>query len=192
VVHVPHEDRALAVERLVADRDLTEVHPFDDADVIAGQGTAALELADEVGGLDVILTPIGGGGLLSGTTIVALSRGITPMGVEPVAVDDAFRSLRDGVRHSATGNISVGDGLLTGIGALPFEILRQAGTSIVLVTDDEMISAMRLFATRMKIVVEPSGATVLAALLRHRETFAGLAVGAIVSGGNVELSQLAG
>ncbi len=192
VVHVPHEDRALAVERLVADRNLTEVHPFDNADVIAGQGTAALELADEVGGLDVILTPIGGGGLLSGTTIVALSRGITPMGVEPAAVDDAFRSLRDGVRHSATGNISVGDGLLTGIGALPFEILRQAGTSIVLVTDDEMLSAMRLFATRMKIVVEPSAATVLAALLRHREIFAGLAVGAIVSGGNVELSQLAG
>jgi threonine dehydratase len=112
------------------------------------------------------------------------------MGVEPELVDDAYRSLRDGVRQPATGNISVGDGLLTGIGAIPFAILSGSGTKIVLVSDAEMIDAMRTFATRMKIVVEPSGATVLAALLRHHKVFSGLKVAAIISGGNVELSRL--
>jgi threonine dehydratase len=179
VVPVPHRERASTVEQLVADHGLTEVHPFEDLNVIAGQPD-----------IDVILTPIGGGGLLSGSTVVATSRGITAIGVEPELVDDAYRSLRDGERQPATGNMSIGDGLLTGIGALAFDILRSAETSILLVTDDEMREAMKLFATRMKIVVEPSGATVLAALLRHKDVFSGLRVGAIISGGNVELSQL--
>jgi threonine dehydratase len=190
VVPVPHPERASAVEELVAAHGLTEVHPFEDLNVIAGQGTAALELIDDVPNIDVILTPIGGGGLLSGSTVVATSRGIRTIGVEPERVDDAHRSLRDGVRQPATGNMSIGDGLLTGIGAFAFEILRSAETSILLVTDEEMREAMKLFATRMKIVVEPSGATVLAALLRHGDIFSGLRVGAIISGGNVELSQL--
>jgi threonine dehydratase len=192
VVHVPHPERASTVEQLVADHGLTEVHPFEDLNVIAGQGTAALELIDAVPDIDVILTPIGGGGLLSGSTVVATSRGITAIGVEPELVDDAYRSLRDGVRRPATGNMSIGDGLLTGIGAFAFEILRSTETSILLVTDEEMCDAMKLFATRMKIVVEPSGATVLAALLRHEDVFSGLRVGAIISGGNVELSRFGG
>lgn len=191
IVEVPHEDRTTTVDRLVAERGLTLVHPFDDVDVIAGQGTAALELTDDVEGLDIVLTPIGGGGLLSGSTVVAVARGIRAVGVEPELVDDAYQSLRDGVRHPATGNISIGDGLLTGIGEIPFEILRKAGTSILLVDDNELLAAMKIFATRMKLVVEPSGATVLAALIRYPEVFAGLAVGAIISGGNVELSQFA-
>ncbi len=190
VVPVPHAERASTVEQLVAEHGLTEVHPFEDLNVIAGQGTAALELTDDVPDIDVILTPIGGGGLLSASTVVPSSHGITAIGVEPELVDDAYRSLRDGVRQPATGNMSIGDGLLTGVGALAFEILRSAATSILLVTDDEMSEAMELFATRMKIVVEPSGATVLAALLRHQDVFTGLRVGAIISGGNVELSQL--
>jgi threonine dehydratase len=190
VTIVPHEDRTLAVDRLVAEQGLTLVHPFDDVNVIAGQGTAALELLEDVPDIDVILAPIGGGGLLSGTTVVALAHGVVAMGVEPELVDDSHRSLRNGVRQPATGNISVGDGLLTGIGAIPFAILSGAETKIVLVDDDEMIDAMRTFATRMKIVVEPSGATVLAALIRHHKVFSGLTVGAIISGGNVELSRL--
>lgn len=190
VIAVPHVEREAAVERLISERGLTEVHPFDDVSVIAGQGTAALEFTDDVTDLDVILTPIGGGGLLTGTTLVSRARATLAMGVEPELVDDAYRSLRDGVRHPATGNISIGDGLLTGIGSIAFEILREAETRILLVTDDEITSAMKLFASRMKLLVEPSGATVLAALIRHREVFSGLNVGAIISGGNVELSQL--
>jgi threonine dehydratase/serine racemase len=190
VVTVPHGQREMAVESLVTDRELTEIHPFDDPDVIAGQGTAALELTSQVAGLDLIVTPIGGGGLLSGSTIVAESRGLATVGVEPESVDDAFRSLRDGIRHPATGSISLGDGLLTGIGEIPFAILTEAGTDILLVSDGEMRSAMRQFALRMKLIVEPSGATVLAALLRYHELFAGKKVGAIISGGNVDLSLL--
>lgn len=191
VVQVPHEQRASAVDQLVAEQNLVEVHPFDDVRVIAGQGTAALELLDSVSGLDAVVTPIGGGGLLSGSTIVAGSFGIGTIGAEPELVDDAYRSLRDGKRHPATGKMSIGDGLLTGIGENPFEILRRAETQILLVSEDEIRRAMRLFATRMKLVVEPSGATVLAALLRHSEVFEGRRVGVIISGGNVELSDLA-
>ena len=191
VVPVPHGERATTVAQIVADRGITEVHPFDDVNVIAGQGTAALELTDDVSDLDIVLTPIGGGGLLSGSTLVALSRGIEAVGVEPELVDDAYRSLRDGLRQPATGELSIGDGLLTGIGATAFEILHAAGTRILLVSEEEMRDAMAIFATRMKIVVEPSGATVLAALMRHRDMFQALRVGAIISGGNVELSQLA-
>jgi threonine dehydratase len=189
IVAVPHEERQTEVDRLIQADGLTPVHPYDDRDVIAGQGTAALELTRTVPDLDVIVAPIGGGGLLSGTSIVARSVGVDAIGVEPEIVDDAFRSVRDGVRHPATGKISVGDGLLTGIGELPFDILMEAGTRIVLVSDDEMLSAMQLFATRMKMVVEPSGATVLAAILRYPDVFAGLRVGAIISGGNVSLER---
>jgi threonine dehydratase len=192
IVAVPHEERQATVDRLIQVEGLTPVHPFDNRNVIAGQGTAALELARTVPDLDVIITPIGGGGLLAGTTVVARSLGTKAIGVEPEIVDDAFRSLRDGVRHPATGNISVGDGLLTGIGELPFGILMDAGTRIVLVSDAEMISAMQSFATRMKMVVEPSGATVLAAILRYPEVFSGLRVGAIISGGNVSLERFGG
>jgi threonine dehydratase len=192
VVLVPHVDRETAVEKLVASSGMTVVHPFNDPMVIAGQGTAAAELTSDVPGLDILLTPIGGGGLLSGTTIVAQAHGLTAIGAEPELVDDAYRSLRDGVRYDATGEISVGDGLLTGIGELAFEILSAAGVRILVVSDDEMLDAMRLFASRMKIVVEPSGATVLAALLRYQDVFAGTRVGVVISGGNVPLEVLSG
>ncbi len=190
VVLVPRAERDEVVARLVSEQGLTIVHPFDDRMVIAGQGTAAAELLEDVDDLDVVIAPIGGGGLLSGTTIVAESHGIPAFGAEPELVDDAFRSLRDGVRYPTTGNVSVGDGLLTGIGALPFDILSRAGTEILVVSDDEMIQAMGIFASRMKLVVEPSGATVLAAMLRHKDVFEGKRVGAIISGGNVPLEVL--
>jgi threonine dehydratase len=161
------------------------VHPFDNAAVIAGQATATLELVDEVLDLDLVLAPIGGGGLLAGASIVATEYGMDVIGAEPELVDDSYRSLRDGVRYPATGAISVGDGLLVGIGVIPFAILSEANRTVVTVTDEEIIEAMQALAQRMKLVVEPSGATAVAALIRHSPLFAGKRVGVILSGGNV-------
>ncbi len=191
VVLCPQSERAQTVFRLIAEHDYTEVHPFDDAAIIAGQATATLELVDQVPELDVVLAPIGGGGLLSGASIVAADRGIDVVGAEPEVVDDSFRSLRDGVRYPATGAISVGDGLLVGIGAIPFAILSGANRTVVTVSEDEIINAMRVLAQRTKLVVEPSGATAVAALIRHAPLFAGKRVGVILSGGNVELKRFA-
>ena len=128
--------------------------------------------------------------MLTGATIVALHHGIKAFGAEPEEVDDSFRSLRDGVRYPATGRPSVGDGLLTGIGAIPFEILSQAGTAVLTVSEDEILGAMRMLAERTKLVVEPSGATGVAALLRYAGIFAGMRVGIVLSGGNVLLDLL--
>jgi threonine dehydratase len=188
---VPHGERQDAVDEIVASDGRTVIHPFDDSDVIAGQGTAALELVKDVDDLDIIVAPIGGGGLLSGSALVAQAHGMAAIGAEPELVDDAYRSMRDGFRHPATGALSVGDGLLTGIGALPFSILSALGTKILRVSDDEMLAAMRTHALRMKLLVEPSGATVLASLIRYKDEFAGKRVGAIISGGNVALGHLA-
>jgi len=185
VVFCQQSERAPTVSRLIADHGFTEVHPFDDPVVIAGQATATLELVDEIPDLDVILAPIGGGGLLAGASIVATEIGIDVIGAEPEVVDDSFRSLRDGVRYPATGAISVGDGLLVGIGAIPFAILHGANRTVVTVTEKEIIDAMQTLAQRTKLVVEPSGATAIAALMRHIPLFAGRRVGVILTGGNV-------
>ncbi len=189
VVFCPQSERQQALDEVVAASHATVVHPFDDPAVIAGQGTACLELVAQVGGLDVVVAPIGGGGLLSGTTLVTAHRGIVAIGAEPEIVDDSYRSLRDGIRYPATGAVSVGDGLLTGIGELPFRILSEAGTKILTVSESEITEAMRTVAERTKLVVEPSGATAVAALLRHNDRFSGQRVGIILSGGNVELSR---
>lgn len=183
----PQSERGRVVSELVDRRGLTEVHPFDDPMVIAGQATATLELANQVPDLDLVLTPIGGGGLLSGACLVAGELGFEAMGAEPEIVDDAHRSLRDGVRYGATGAVSVADGLLTGIGSIPFEILHGAGVSVVTVTEREIVEAMRTIAERTKLVVEPSGATAVAALIRYASTFEGRRVGIVLSGGNVSL-----
>jgi threonine dehydratase len=190
IVFAPQPQRELRVADLVNEHGYTVVHPFNDPHVIAGQGTAALELFEDVGNLDVVVTPVGGGGLASGTSVVANALDSTVVGVEPELVDDAFRSLRDGVLYPSTGLRSVGDGLLTGLGPMAFEILGSLGTDIVLVTESEIMDAVELLATRLKLVVEPSGATVLAGLLRHSEQFRGKRVGAILSGGNVDFPSL--
>ncbi len=184
----PQREQILA--DFVAKSGASVVHPFDNPRVIAGQGTATLELIEQVPGLDAVITPIGGGGLLTGATIVALQHGIKAFGAEPEEVDDSFRSLRDGVRYPATGRPSVGDGLLTGIGSIPFEMLSQAGTRVLTVSEDEILGAMRMLAERTKLVVEPSGATGVAAHLRYTETFTGARVGIVLSGGNVLLDLL--
>lgn len=191
VVMCPHAEREATLAEVVATSGATVVHPFDDPRVIAGQGTVALELIRQVPDLDLIITPIGGGGLLSGTTLVASEHGIRTVGAEPAVVDDAFRSLRDGHRYGATGAISVGDGLLTGIGELPFAILSASGTSVVTVSEESILEAMRFVVTRTKHLIEPSSATAFAAVFGDSDFFSGRRVGVVVTGGNVELSRLA-
>lgn len=190
VVLVRRDQRDARVAHIIASDGLTLVHPFNDTAVIAGQATASLELIEDVPDLDVILAPIGGGGLMSGTSLVAAAFGIESVGVEPAIVDDAFRSLRDGIRYPATGELSVGDGLLTGLGEITFAILSAVGIDVVRVSEDEILDAVRMIAMRMKLVVEPSGATVVAALLTDRDRFGGKRVGAILSGGNLDLARL--
>lgn len=185
VVFSTQAERAQTVFRLIDEHGYTEVHPFDNAAVIAGQATATLELVDEVHDLDLVLAPIGGGGLLSGASIVGTEYEVDVIGAEPEVVDDSYRSLRDGVRYPATGAMSVGDGLLVGIGVIPFAILSQANRSVVTVTEDEIIEAVETLAQRTKLVVEPSGATAVAALISHAPLFADKRVGVILSGGNV-------
>lgn len=168
------------------------VHPFDDARVIAGQGTAALELLAAVPGLDAVLTPVGGGGLLSGTAIVVrgLVPGIDIVGAEPRGAADAQASLREGRCITDQHADTICDGLRGHLSPLTFGILRTLGASILDASDAEIAAAMRLLWERLKLVVEPSSAVPLAAILHHPERFRGKRVGVILSGGNVDLDAL--
>ena len=170
------------------------IHPYDDARVIAGQGSVALELLEQAPGLDMIITPVGGGGLLSGTAIVCRERApqLQVLAAEPAGADDAFRSLAAGQLIPQTGPLTIADGLLTSLGDLTWPIIRDHVKQIVLVDDQAIISAMKLIWQRAKLVVEPSGAVPLAAVLgtdfpgRHKD----LRVGIVLSGGNVDLNRL--
>ncbi|HEX4479965.1 MAG TPA: pyridoxal-phosphate dependent enzyme [Rudaea sp.] len=179
-------------ERIARETGATLIHPFTHPHVIAGQGTAARELLEEVPDLDAIVTPIGGGGLIGGTSIVA--RGIKPgirlFGAEPEGASDAFESLRAGERRVDLEPKTISDGLRATIGAINFDLLREFGVEVVMASDAETVAAMRLMWERLKIIVEPSSAVALAAILRNRDRFAGLHVGVIVTGGNVDLDQL--
>ncbi len=191
VVFCAQSQREKTAARVSAERGATVVHPFNDPAVIAGQGTAMIELAEQAGDLDMIIAPIGGGGLLSGTTIsaAALLPTAKVVGAEPEMVDDAYRSLVSGFRQPRVPRPhTVADGLLTGIGEIAFEILLAHGVQIVTVSEDDVISAARFFMERMKLVVEPSGATSLAAA-RIMGIY-GMRVGVIVSGGNTDFSWL--
>lgn len=193
VVFCAQHEREAAGERVRRETGATLIHPFEDPAVIAGQGTAALELVDTVPGLDTVIAPLGGGGLLSGTAIVCAERlpGADIVGAEPLAADDAFRSLRSGVRQPAVENpATLADGLLTRIGATPFAILMALGADAITVSEDAIVAAALFHLTRMKLVVEPSGATPLAALRAQPERFRGKRVGLILSGGNTDLAWL--
>jgi threonine dehydratase len=176
-----------------AETGATLVHPFENAFVIAGQGTAALELLEDVPDLDVIVTPVGGGGLCAGTAVVArhLRPAATLLGAEPLAVDDAARSMTTGVRQPRVdGAKSWADGLMTGLGEPNFELLQQHEVRIVTVGEDAIVAAARDFLERCKLVVEPSAATVLAAARAIAAELAGRRVGLILSGGNTDFRFL--
>jgi threonine dehydratase len=168
------------------------VHPYADVRVIAGQGTAAMELIAESGPLDVLIAPVGGGGLISGCAIAAaaLAPDCKVIAAEPAGAADTFESLQRGSRVGPFVPDTICDGLRTLIGAINFEILRKHGVEVLTVDDDETVAAMRLIWQRMKIIVEPSAAIVLAAVMKQRDRFSGLRVGLILSGGNVDLDAL--
>ena len=186
------EAREATLAQVVAETGASVVHPYNDPRVIAGQGTAALELVEDVPGLDVVMTPVGGGGLLSGTAIsvTALSPATRVVAAEPKGADDAFRSLQEGRIVPSVDPQTVCDGLLTSLGMLTFAIIRARVERIVTVSDAATIAAMRHVWERMKIVIEPSAAVTLGALLEGTLPVSGLRVGVILSGGNVELSAL--
>lgn len=170
----------------------TLVHPYTDPRVIAGQGTAALELLHQAGPLDALITPIGGGGLVGGSAIAAhgLDPAIRVYAAEPEGAPDAYESLRRGERWTAFTPDTICDGLRGTLGEPNFALLRRHAIEVLPVSDAEVIAAMRILWERLKLLVEPSSATVLAALLRHREYFAGRRVGLVLSGGNVDLDAL--
>lgn len=172
------------------ERGMTVIPPYDHPDIVAGQGTAALELLEDVGSLDVVQAPCGGGGLLSGTAIAAkgFHAGCRVVGVEPELADDATRSFRTGTLHTTNNPATIADGLRTPyLGKITFPLIQQHVDDMVTVTEAEIVATMRFMWTRMKLVVEPSGAVALAPLLRGAAAYRNLRIGVIVSGGNVDL-----
>lgn len=183
--------RESMLAELIARTGATEIHPFNNYDVIEGQATCAREFFEDAPALDVILAPVGGGGLLSGTALAAhyFSPGTLVMAGEPAGSDDAYRSMQSGKIEPAQSQ-TIADGLLTTLGDKTFPIIRERVKEIITVTDAEIIAAMRLVYERLKIVIEPSCPVPFAAVLKQREKFAGKNVGIILSGGNVDLEKL--
>jgi len=187
------EARESTVDQIIKEKGAVLIHPFNDYNIIAGQGTAAIELLESHPELDYIFTPIGGGGLVSGSALVAkyLSPNTKVIGSEPEEADDAFRSFKAGkILPHETPPKTIADGLLTKLGEKTFEIIKQEVNDVLVVNEEEIIAAMQLMWERMKIVTEPSGAVPLAALLRNKARFQGKKIGIIISGGNVDLGKL--
>ncbi len=180
------------VAKVIAKTGATFLHPYNDYDVILGQGTATMELIEEVPGLDFIIPPVGGGGLSAGAALAAhfFSPGTKTVGAEPHGADDAWKSLNQGEIFLQTNPQTIADGLRTNLGDKTFGILKEYMERIILVEEEEIVEAMRLTMERIKIVIEPSGAVPLAALLKERDVFTGKKVGLVISGGNVDLGQL--
>lgn len=181
-------DEGLA--RVVEETGAAVVHPYDDGRVIAGQGTAALELLEQAPDLDVVVTPVGGGGLLSGTAIAvtSLSPHTRVVAAEPAAADDAHRSFHAGHIVPSEDPRTVCDGLRTSLGELTFQVLRDRVSEVVLVPEDAIVAAMRTVWERMKIIIEPSSAVPVAALLSGQ--IRGNRIGVVITGGNVDLNAL--
>jgi threonine dehydratase len=186
------EARETTLDKIRRDTSATMVHPFNDERVIAGQGTAALELLEEVPDLDVIMTPVGGGGLISGTSIAALgiNKEIRVIGGEPEMANDAFRSLQTGSIQISVNPQSIADGLLSSLGTITFPIIQKNVEQIVTVSEAGMIAAMKFVWERAKIIIEPSAAVPLAVLWEKKIDLSGLKIGVILSGGNVDLEKL--
>ncbi|TRX62576.1 threonine/serine dehydratase [Fulvivirga sp. M361] len=187
------EARELTLQRVVEKTGAVFLHPYNDYRVIAGQATCAKELLEDLEMTpDVILTPVGGGGLLSGTALSAhyFSDHTKVIGTEPEGADDAWRSFTTGQLIPQTAPDTIADGLRTSLGEKPFGIIQKHVSDILLVNDKEIVSAMRLVWERMKIIIEPSCAVPVAALLKNRDRFAGQHVAIVFSGGNVDLTNL--
>jgi len=186
------EAREKTLDQIVSEKGATFIHPYNDYRIIAGQGTAALELLEEVDSIDFLLTPVGGGGLTSGSALAvkAISAKTKMIAAEPELADDACRSFNSGQLHTALPPKTIADGLLTSLGDKTFGIIRKYVDDIVTVDEASIIEAMRLIWERMKIIVEPSSAVPLAAIISNKIDVTGKRVGIILSGGNVELDKL--
>ena len=176
--------RAEELEKLVQ-KGLIPVHPYDDARIIAGQGTAALELEQEVPSLEQVITPLGGGGLVSGTAIATKAWGVEVFAVEPEGAADTVASLQQGEIIDNFTPDTIADGLRAIVGVRNFQVIRSEVSRVLTVSDNDIREAMVLFWQKLKLLIEPSSATVIAAIRNHPEIFAGKKVGAIISGGNI-------
>ncbi len=186
------EARESTLKRVLAKTDAVEIHPYDNLKVIEGQATVAMELLEQQPGLDMILCPVGGGGLLSGTALSAhyLSAATHVIACEPAGADDAYRSFKSGKLVPCVNPTTLADGLLTSLGKITFPVIRQFVDDIVTVKEKSIVEAMYLIFERMKIVVEPSAAVPLAAVLERKIDVKGKKTGIILSGGNVDLNHL--
>jgi threonine dehydratase len=185
------EARQKMTEKLIEKHGYTMIHPYDNDNIIAGAGTAAYELLNQINGLDMVFAPVGGGGLLSGTLIAVkgFNSNIKVYGVEPKNVDDAYRSIKSGKIESNETINSIADGLLTNLSERTFNIIRKKVNQIIIVSEKEIVDAMRFIWERMKLVVEPSGACSLAGVLSGKIPIENKKVGVIISGGNIDLNE---
>ena len=186
------EGREATLKKVVDDTGATFIHPYDNPDIIMGQGSAAVELLEDRPGLDILLAPIGGGGLMSGSAIAA--SGISPetevIGTEPEVANDAYLSFKTGKRHPVQSTDTVADGLRTSLSDLTFACIQKHVDDIVTVTEDEIVEAMRFIWERMKIIIEPSCAVPVAAVFNGKVDVKGKKVGIIITGGNIDLDHL--
>ncbi|NBU36492.1 MAG: threonine/serine dehydratase [Bacteroidetes bacterium] len=184
--------RELTLAEVVNKTGAYFIHPYDNYDVIAGQASATLELLTDFPALDIIIAPVGGGGLLSGTALAAhyINPDLIVLGSEPKRVDDAFRSFRSGHIEKNERVDTIADGLRTTLGTLTLDLIKRHVTDILTVEEEEIVQAMRMIWERMKIIIEPSCAVPLAAILANKEIFIGKKTGVILTGGNVDLGNL--
>lgn len=186
------EARESTLAKVVEQTGAVFIHPYDNLQVICGQGTAAKEFLEEIPELDIIMAPVGGGGLLSGTAITAksINGNIQVIAGEPANADDAYRSFKSGTLISSVKPDTIADGLLTSLSELTFDIICSNVNDIITVSEISIISAMRMIWERMKIIIEPSSAVPVAAVYENPEQFHGKKTGIILSGGNVDLAKL--
>jgi threonine dehydratase len=184
--------RESTLAQIVETTGIALIHPYNNSKVIAGQGTSAKELMGQISSLDLVMCPVGGGGLLSGTalSVKSLSTTCKVIAAEPLGADDAYRSFKAGYIIPSAHPVTIADGLLTSLGEINFAIIRNKVDEIITVSEDAIIEAMRLVWERMKLIIEPSAAVPLAAILENKRSFRNLRVGIILSGGNLDLKNL--
>ncbi|MBN2281759.1 MAG: pyridoxal-phosphate dependent enzyme [Candidatus Marinimicrobia bacterium] len=186
------EARESTLNKILEKTGATFIHPYNNEKIIAGQSTAALEMLEKIPNLEYLITPVGGGGLLSGTLLACqyFYPHVRVIGAEPQGADDAFRSLQQNRIIPSISPKTIADGLLTSLGSLTFPIIQQYVDKIITVKETSIIQAMRMVWERMKIIIEPSSAVPMAAVLENRDFFQGKRIGIILSGGNVDLGKL--
>jgi len=186
------EAREEKLNEVLNETNAFEIHPYNNYAIIAGQATATLELVEDIAGLDTIIAPVGGGGLLSGTALAAhyFSPATKVIAAEPSGADDAYQSFYQKKLIPSINPDTIADGLRTSLGSLTYPIIRRLVSDVITVNDQATIEAMKLVWERMKIIIEPSSAVALAVVLKHKHRFAGQKIGIIISGGNVDLMHL--